>query len=152
MKILIASDHAGFELKKKIRDFFNKNKIIYEDLGTFGEDKEDDYPDYAFKVAERVAKEKNSRGVLICGSGTGMVIAANKVVGIRAALAYDSYSAKMAAQDNNVNVLCLRGRFFAPENAKKIISTWIKTSFSSKLRHKRRIKKISDYEDNKNGN
>ena len=150
--IYLGSDHAGFYLKQAIKKFLDSKNLKYQDLGGFSTKKPDDYPDYAFKVAERVAKEKNSRGVLICGSGTGMVIAANKVVGIRAALAYDSYSAKMAAQDNNVNVLCLRGRFFAPENAKKIISTWIKTSFSSKLRHKRRIKKISDYEDNKNGN
>jgi|SRR3989344_7133838 len=150
MKILIASDHAGFKLKDKIKDFLNKKAINYEDLGAYGEDLNDDYPDYAFKVAERVSKEKNSKGILICGSGTGMVIAANKVKGVRAVLAYDSYSAKMASQDNDVNILCLRGKFFAPENAKKIVSTWIKTSFSNKSRHKRRIKKISDYEKNHN--
>jgi ribose 5-phosphate isomerase B len=145
-KIFIGSDHAGLKIKKEIMKLLDKNLIAYEDIGTFGGNPNDDYPDYAFEVAKKVTKTKNAKGILICGSGTGMVIAANKVKGIRAALAYDHYSAKMARNDNDVNVLCLRGRFTAPVNTKRIVTTWLKTPFSKLARHKKRINKISDYE------
>ena len=146
MKVIIGSDHGGFELKEKIKDYLIKLGVEYEDIGTHGGDPKDDYPDYAFKVAQRVSKIKNTKGILICGSGAGMVIAANKVHGIRATLAYDTYSAKMAKIDNNVNVLCLRERKFSASKAKKIIYIWLTTEFSNLPRHKRRIDKISHYE------
>ena len=94
MKIIIGSDHAGFNVKEKLKKYFNNKKIKYEDVGTYSLERVD-YPDYAKKVARKVLKEKNSRGVLICGTGTGMVIAANKIKGVRAVIAYDNYSAKM---------------------------------------------------------
>ena len=147
MKVTIAADHGGFELKKFIIDWLSVKGFEVSDSGNFMFDEKDDYPDYAFKVAQRVSKIKNTKGILICGSGAGMVIAANKVHGIRATLAYDTYSAKMAKIDNNVNVLCIRERKFSESKAKKIIYIWLTTEFSNLPRHKRRIDKISHYED-----
>jgi ribose 5-phosphate isomerase B len=145
MRVILASDHAGLRLKEKVKKYLERKKIEYEDLGTKSF-KSVDYPDYALKVAEKVAKNKNTRGILVCGTGTGMTIAANKVKGIRAVAAYDVYSAKMSRIDNDTNVLGLRGRFFPFEKMKKIITVWLDTPFSGEKRHKRRIKKIGDYE------
>ncbi len=145
MRVIIASDHAGLRLKEKVKRYLKRKKIKYEDLGTDSFTPVD-YPDYALKVAEKVIKNKNTRGILICGTGTGMTIAANKVKGIRAVAAYDAYSAKMSRIDNDTNVLGLRGRFFPFEKIRKIISVWLDTPFSREKRHKRRIKKIADYE------
>ena len=145
MRVIIASDHAGFRMKEKVKEYLKRKKIKYEDLGTESL-KSVDYPDYAIKVAEKVTKNKNTRGILICGTGTGMAIAANKVKGIRAVAAYDAYSAKMSRIDNDTNVLGLRGRFFPFEKIKKIITVWLNTPFSGEKRHKKRIKKIADYE------
>ena len=140
MRVIIASDHAGLRLKEKVKKYLKRKKIEYEDLGTESFTSVD-YPDYALKVAEKVAKNKNTRGILVCGTGTGMTIAANKVKGIRAVAAYDAYSAKMSRTDNDTNVLGLRGRFFPLEKMKKIITVWLDTPFSGEKRHKRRIKK-----------
>ncbi len=145
MRVILASDHAGLRLKEKVKKYLERKKIEYEDLGTESFTSVD-YPDYALKVAEKVAKNKNTRGILVCGTGTGMTIAANKVKGIRAVAAYDAYSAKMSRIDNDTNVLGLRGRFFPFEKMKKIITVWLDTPFSGEKRHKRRIKKIGDYE------
>lgn len=145
MEVFIASDHAGFRLKEKIKKYLERKKIWYQDMGTDSLNSVD-YPDYALKVAEEVAKDRNRRGILICGTGTGMTIAANKVKGIRAAAAYDPYSAKMSRVDNDTNVLGLRGRFFPLKKIKKIINIWLNTPFSGEERHKRRLRKIADYE------
>jgi len=145
MEVIIASDHAGFKLKEKIKKYLEIKNIEYRDLGANSLESVD-YPDYALEVAKQVAKNKDRRGILICGTGTGMTIAANKVKGIRAVAAYDVYSAKMSRVDNDANVLGLRGRFFPYEKVKKIINVWLKTPFSGEQRHKRRIKKIADYE------
>jgi len=145
MKIFIGSDHAGYRLKEKVKEYLKRKRIEYIDMGTDSL-KSVDYPDFAVKVAEKVAEDKEARGILICGTGTGMIIAANKVEGIRAVAAYDAYSAKMSRVDNDTNVLGLRGRFFPYEKIKKIIRVWLNTPFSGKERHKIRIKKIADYE------
>ena len=145
MKVIVASDHAGFRLKERIKQYLKKKKIDTIDLGTNSLDSVD-YPDYAIKVAEKVAADKNLRGILVCGTGTGMTIAANKIKGIRAVAAYDAYSAKMSRIDNDANVLGLRGRFFPFNRVKKIIRVWLDTPFSGKDRHKKRIEKIADYE------
>ena len=145
MKVFIGADHAGFAVKEKIKQYLNSKKIEFVDLGAFSTDSVD-YPDYAFKVAKKVASDKNSKGILICGSGTGMVIAANKVKGIRAVAAYDSYTAKMSRQDNDANVLTLRGRFFPWEKTRNIISVWLNTGFSGKKRHNARVAKITRFE------
>ncbi len=147
--VYMGSDHAGFEVKEKLRAFLDKKKVAYVDMGPFFYNKKDDYPDFAFKVAEKVSTKENARGILICGAGAGMTIAANKVRGIRAVAAYDVYSAKMSRIDNDTNVLGLRGRNFPFDKMKKIVSTWLETEFSKAERHVRRIRKISYYENGK---
>ena len=142
--VYLGADHAGFKLKEKIKKYFDKMGITYWDLGGKGEEG-DDYPDYAFKVAEKVVKDKNSKGILICGTGTGMVIAANKIKGVRAAAAYDEYSARMAREHNDANILCLRGRHFSNEKNLKLVKIWLNAKFSGAKRHIRRIRKITDY-------
>jgi ribose 5-phosphate isomerase B len=143
MKVYIASDHAGFEVKEKVKKFLDEKGIKYKDLGPFSTDPVD-YPDYAKKVARKVVKDKGSRGILVCGTGTGMVIAANKVKGARAVAAYDTYTAEMSRLDNDANVLGLRARLFPFEKTKEIIEVWLKTQFSVKERHKRRVEKIEE--------
>ncbi|HII71382.1 TPA: ribose 5-phosphate isomerase B [Candidatus Woesearchaeota archaeon] len=145
MKIIIGADHAGLKLKEKLKKHLDKKGVAYEDVGTHSS-KSVDYPDFAAKVANKVKKTKDSKGILVCGTGTGMVIAANKVKGIRAVAAYDPYTAKMSRADNDSNVLGLRGRAFAFENVKKIVDVWLKTPFSGNARHKRRIEKIRKIE------
>ena len=144
-KVILGADHAGFKLKEKLKKYFKKENILYEDLGASSE-KYVDYPDYAFKVAQKVSKNKDVKGILICGTGTGMVIAANKVKGVRAVAAYDAYSAKMSRLDNNANILGLRGRNFPYKKIENIVSIWLKTPFSKEKRHKKRISKIAKYE------
>jgi len=139
--IYLGSDHAGYKLKEFLKEYFQKKKIVYDDLGTNSEESVD-YPDYAFKVARAVARNRKSRGILICGTGTGMVMAANRVKGIRASVAYDAYSAGMSRHDNDANVLCLRGRKVNFEKQKKLADIWLKTKFSGIARHKRRIAKL----------
>lgn len=141
MKIILGSDHAGYKVKGKIKKFLEKHEIEYEDIGTNSE-RPVDYPDYAKKAAKKVAKSKNLMAILVCGTGTGMTIAANKIKGIRAVAAYDEYSAKMSRNDNDSNILGLRGRNFPYNKIEKIVKMWLKTPFSGKTRHKRRIGKI----------
>lgn len=144
-KLYLGADHAGFAVKEKLKKYFKEKKISFEDLGTYSLDSVD-YPDYAIAVAKKISKDKNTKGILICGTGTGMAIAANKVKGIRAVAAYDNYSAKMSRNDNDANVLALRGRFFPFDKIERIVSIWLKTPFSQKPRHKRRINKIKLFE------
>jgi len=145
MKIYIGSDHAGFSAKEEIKSILEKISISYVDIGP-SSDKRVDYPDFAKKVCDKVLKDKESFGILICGSGTGMQIAANKIKGIRAAFCYDEYSAKMTKNDNNANVLTLRSREFDHKKYKKIIQTFLETKFSGEERHKKRIEKILSLE------
>ena len=146
MKIYFGADHAGFYLKESIKKFLDKKRIGYVDVGNQKLEEGDDYPDYAFKVAEMVSRSKGNKGILICGTGGGMCIAANKVKGIRAVTAFDKYTAKMSRIDNDSNILCLRGRKFFTGKALKIVNSWLSTEFSGKGRHKKRIDKISEYE------
>ena len=140
------ADHAGLKLKTEIIKFLKREKIVFTDFGTFSDIKVD-YPDFAFVVANNVAMNNNSLGVLICGTGTGMVIAANKVKGVRAAVIYDKFSARMAREHNNVNIACLRGRNFSVKKSLKVFKVWLNADFSGESRHTRRIKKIAYYED-----
>jgi len=149
-KIFIGSDHAGFEVKEYIKKLIDKNfseKIIFNDCGTYSKDPVD-YPDYAKIVGEKVFENKNSFGILICGSGAGMQIAANKINGIRAVFCYDKYSAIMARNDNNANILTLRAREFNKNKYKEIIENFIETKFSNITRHKRRVEKLKGLEKN----
>ena len=146
VKVFLASDHAGFDVKEKVKKFLDRKNISYHDLGPSENISRDDYPDYASKVASRIARNKDYRGILVCGSGVGMCIAANKVKGIRAVAAYDKYTAQFSRLDNDANVLCLRGRKFSFHKTKKIISIWLNTKFSNEERHIRRIRKIEELE------
>ncbi|MEK6819357.1 MAG: RpiB/LacA/LacB family sugar-phosphate isomerase [Nanoarchaeota archaeon] len=144
-EVLIASDHAGFKTKEKLKSFLEKLNIQYKDLGPFSLEKSDDYPEYAFKLGKEVVKN-NSKGILLCGSGSGMSIAANKVKGARAVQIYDSYSARTSRADNNANIACLRSRSSSFEKIKQLIKTWLSTEFSKEKRHIRRINKIHNFE------
>jgi ribose 5-phosphate isomerase B len=145
VRVYIGSDHAGFKVKQKIKEYLKMRGIAYEDISPELIEG-DDYPDYAFKVAEKVSRSKDSRGILVCGTGSGMCIAANKIKGIRAATIYDKYSATMSRKDNNVNVACLRARRFFPRLDIRLIDLWLNTEFSHEERHKRRLAKIEKYE------
>ncbi len=141
MKVALGSDHAGFKLKEIIKNYLKRKKIEFEDFGTHSEESVD-YPDYAFPVAEAVARGEFDRGILTCGSGVGATIVANKVKGIRAVNAYDTYTAKQSRQHGDCNVLCLAGKKLARAKATKIVDIWLKTEFSGEERHLRRIRKI----------
>ncbi len=147
--IYLGADHGGFALKEKIKKWLIKSGYRCVDLGNAKFEPTDDYPDFAFKVGEAVSQNPNALGILICRSGAGMVIAANKVKGVRAAAAFDQKSAKHSRRHNNTNVLVLSGDWFSYPKAKKIVAVWLKTNFSGEERHQRRLLKISQYE-NKN--
>ncbi len=139
-KIFISSDHAGFALKKKVLDFLKKKKLSFQDLGPFS-DKSVDYPLYAHKLANNVKKNKRNVGILICGSGTGMNIAANKHRNIRAAQCFSLKSTKLSRLHNDANVITLGSRLISKNNALKYISVFLNTKFEGG-RHLRRVKKI----------
>ena len=144
MKIALASDHAGYVEKERLKHLLNELGIKFEDLGTASEESVD-YPDYARKVAERVAHGEAEQGVLVCGSGTGMAIAANKVHGVRAAVAWSEEVARLARQHNDANVLALGTRTTPPSEIPKIVRAWFNTKFEGG-RHGRRVEKISEIE------
>ncbi|OGC04323.1 ribose 5-phosphate isomerase B [candidate division WOR-1 bacterium RIFOXYA12_FULL_43_27] len=141
MKIAMASDHAGYKLKEDLKKFLARKKHEVIDFGTNSEES-CDYPDFARPAAEAVAKGVADRGILICGSGVGVTIVANKVVGIRAALAHNTYIAKQSRQHGDVNILTLAGRKVTRAKAHRIVDVWLKTEFSGDERHLRRIRKI----------
>ena len=145
MKIAIASDHAGYDLKEKIKEFLSEYEIV--DFGTENSDSMD-YPDTGFEAAEAVANGDCERGILICGSGLGMSIVANKVSGIRAALCQTKQFAELSRRHNNSNILVLSGRFISEYLAKEIINVWFNTEFEGG-RHQKRLDKITNYEKEK---
>ena len=142
VKVYLGADHAGFALKEKIKEFLSKKDIYFEDLGSYDENSEDDYPDFAFKVGEKVIKHRKSKGILVCGTGIGMTIAANKIKGIRAAMVYDENTAKMSREHNDANVLSLSTRFLSEDQIKFAIELFLTTKFSEDERHVRRIAKF----------
>ena len=139
-KICIASDHAGYNLKEVIKNYLINKHVSIFDLGPY-ENKSVDYPDYAKKLAKRVKAKKSDIGILVCGSGTGMAISANKMKGIRAAVGYNLKSTQLSRQHNNANILCLGSRLTKKKDIIKILSIFLKTKFEGG-RHKRRINKI----------
>lgn len=143
--LYLGSDHAGFALKEQIKVFLKSEKIAFEDLGVHSEESVD-YPDYAEKVGKKVVQNAKNRGILVCGTGIGISIAANKVTGIRAALIYDDFSAKAASEHNDANIACFGGRTQKPAKVKRWIRIWLQTPNSSEERHRRRVKKISAIE------
>lgn len=140
-KIIIGSDHGGFELKENIKKILTGYEV--KDIGCFSEESVD-YPDIASELCKKVLEEKNSKGILICGTGIGMSIAANKFKGIRAALCHDEYTAEMSRKHNDANVLCLGGRILDIETAQDIVNTWLENNFEGG-RHERRIKIIDGF-------
>src|SRR5712691_8216157 len=144
MKIAIASDHAGYEEKERLKPLLDELGIQYEDLGTVSEESVD-YPDYARKVGDEVASGHVDQGVLVCGSGTGMAIAANKVPGVRAAVAWNEQTAQLAREHNDANVLALGARTTPAGELPKIVRAWFGAKFEAG-RHARRVQKIREIE------
>lgn len=152
--IYLGCDHGGYDLKEKVKTWLKEWKFDFEDLGPQEKVEDDDYPLYAFKVAETVSSVDDPskpwadrpKGLLICRSAAGVIIAANKVFGIRAVAAFDELSAKHSREHNDANVLGLSGDWLDDKKAQAIIKTWLATEFSKESRHKRRIDRISAYE------
>jgi len=144
MRIAIGSDHLGLELKNIIRDFLEEKKIEFRDFGTTTREPID-YPDIARKVAKAVAQGEYERGILICGTGIGMAIAANKVRGIRAAVCHDLYSAERSRKSNNAQIMTMGALIIGSELAKKLVEAWLNSEFQGG-RSERKVKKIMEIE------
>jgi len=139
-KICVASDHAGFQLKENIKNFLIKKNISIIDLGPMNENSVD-YPDYAKRVSNRVKSKKSDVGILVCGSGTGMAISANKTKKIRAAVCYNLKSTRLSRRHNNANIIAIGSRLTKRNTALKLVSAFLETKFEGG-RHLRRVKKI----------
>jgi len=142
MRICVASDHAGFLLKEVVRKYLAELGHQVEDLGTHNTDPVD-YPDYAEAVGKSVLQGKNERGVLICGSGVGASVAANKISGIRAGLCHDTYSAHQGVEHDHMNVLVLGGRVIGEEMARELVRAFVNAMYSTEERHLRRLAKVA---------
>lgn len=147
-KVVIASDHAGHELKEDIKEYLKDLGVEVIDLGVDSEDKSVDYPDYGSPVAERVSRGEIAKGILVCGTGIGMSILANKYDNVRAALVSDVYTARMAKEHNDANILVIGGRIVGKGLAREITKTWLETRFEGG-RHQRRLDKIHEVEKKK---
>ena len=145
MKIAIGCDHGGIVLKPAVIEVLKEKNIEVEDLGCYTQDSVD-YPDYALKVAEAVSQKQVDLGIILCGTGIGISIAANKVKGIRAAVAHDLFTAEMCKRHNNANILSMGGRVVSPELAAQMTKIWLETEFEGG-RHTNRLNKISAIED-----
>jgi ribose 5-phosphate isomerase B len=145
MKILIASDHAGYSLKTALVEHLKSAGMDVVDMGTSDASMSVDYPDYAKKVASQIAGQTDNVGILICGTGVGMCITANKYRGVRAALAGDTFSARMSRLHNNANILCLGSRVIGKGLAIDIVDSWLGAEYEGG-RHSKRLDKISDLE------
>jgi ribose 5-phosphate isomerase B len=145
MKVIISGDHAGMTIRNEVKNLLDEMGISYEDSGCSCETSVD-YPDYALPAAERVANGEFDRGILVCGTGIGMSIAANKVKGIRCALLSDVYSAKLTRMHNNSNMIAMGERVLGPGLAREIAKAWLETDFEGD-RHQKRLDKITAYED-----
>ena len=139
-KIFISSDHAGFKLKEIIKNYLKRNKLVFFDFGPDSDDRVD-YPDFAHKVAKKVKISKNNVGIIVCGSGMGMSIAANRHKNIRAAQCFNVKSTKLSRLHNDANIITLGSRLLTKKNALKMVSVFLKTKFEGG-RHLKRIKKI----------
>jgi ribose 5-phosphate isomerase B len=145
MRIALGADHAGFPLKTEVVRFLEKEGHQVVDLGTHNTEPVD-YPDYAKAVGQAVQQGQVERGILVCGSGVGACVAANKLRGIRAALCHDTYTAHQGVEHDDVNVLCLGGRVVGPSLAFDILKAWLGARFSQGERHRRRVAKIVELE------
>ena len=146
MKVYIGADHRGFELKEKIKNWLSERGYLYEDLGALNYDPNDDYTVYAEKVAEQVGLDSSARGVLLCGSGIGVEIVANKIDGVRAGLGKNSEHVRMGRNNDDMNVLVLAADFTTNKEARDMLYTFLETKFGGEARHVRRIKDIEEIE------
>ncbi len=142
MTIVIGSDHAGFQLKGSVVTFLKFLGHTVLDIGAFQENEGDDYPDFAELVGKAIIDGKAERGILICGSGVGVSVAANKMIGIRAAVCHDSYSAHQGVEHDNMNVLVLGSRIIGEKLAEDLVENYLKARFSNEERHLRRLAKV----------
>ncbi|MEJ2470289.1 MAG: ribose 5-phosphate isomerase B [Desulfuromonadales bacterium] len=142
--IAIGSDHGGLELKESLKQVLRERQMQVEDFGTYNADSVD-YPDFGEKVAEAVSRGGAALGILVCGTGIGMSIVANKFPGVRAALVTDEFMARMAREHNDANILVLGGRVLDSARARKMVNTWLDASYAGG-RHQRRLDKISQLE------
>ena len=148
MRVAIGVDHGGFPLKAPIVDYLTTAGHEVLDLGAHNMDPEDDYPDYAKAVGEAVLRGEAERGIIICGSGVGACVAANKLPGIRAGLCHDTYSAHQGVEHDNINVLCLGARIIGVALALELVQAFIGATFSGEERHRRRVAKVAEMEKN----
>src|SRR5262245_9706736 len=148
MKVFIGADHRGVKFKEKIKGILTKLKVDTEDMGAFDESQPCDYPKVSYKVARKVVTTRDGRGILLCMSGIGQSIAANKVPGALAALCYNVASAKLSRQHNNSNILVLGAKFVKPKDLPRLIKTWLTTEFEGG-RHERRVNQIKKIEKGK---
>ena len=146
LRVAIGADHGGFPLKAELTPWLRENGYEVLDMGAETFVPTDDYPDYAQAVAEAVASGKAQRGIIICGSGVGACIVANKIPGVRASLCHDSYSAHQGVEHDDMNILCLGARVVGVELAKEVVDAFLKAKFSGEERHKRRLQKMLDIE------
>ncbi len=146
MKIYLGTDHAGFEFKERIKEFLTSENYNIVDCGAYSFDKNDDYPDFISKVGENIAKDTDSRGIVLGKSGAGECIVANKYIGIRAFLAVNEKNVKLAREHNDANVISLGSEIVPLETAKNLIKLFLETPFSEDERHVRRINKIREIE------
>ena len=144
--IYIGADHRGFELKEKLKDFFDELGYDYEDMGALEHNPNDDYPEFAKKVAEHIL-HPDDRGIVICGSGVGVDEVANKIPGVRCGLAMNKDQIKAARHDDDINVLALAADFTSEDDTKEIVKIFLDTDFADEDRYKRRIQQITDIED-----
>ena len=145
MRVALAADHAGFELKEKIAAYLEQEGFKILDLGTHNEEPVD-YPDFARAIGKALQQREADRGILICGSGVGACVAANKMSTIRAGLCHDTYSAHQGVEHDNINVLCLGARIIGEELARELVSAFLAASFTGEERHVRRLAKIEALE------
>src|SRR3989344_5519469 len=145
--IYLASDHRGLQLKDKIKSWLNEWSVECEDLGPFEYNKDDDYPDFAKAVGVKVATDDGSRGILICGSGIGIDVAANKIDGVRAGTVAEPEQAKAAVHDEDLNVISLASDFLEEDKAKEIVKAFVEAKYESTDRYERRLDKIDKIED-----
>lgn len=147
--LFIGADHRGYYLKEQIKKYLASKNIRYKDMGNTQYVPNDDFPDFAFKVAKEVVKKPTHRGILICGSGLGVAMAANKVRGARAAAVGNKEQAQITRTDNNANIITLSGDMISIQKARTIIDAFLKTKFSTAKRHRRRVEKIKSIEQGK---
>ena len=146
MKIAVAADHGGFSLREVVITILSEKGYEVEDLGAYDVDLSDDYPDFALSVASSIQSGRADRGIIICGSGIGATIVANKVTGIRAGTCHDTYSARQGVEHDDMNVICMGARVIGSEVAKEVVLAFVAATFSGEDRHMRRVEKVRKLE------